>query len=92
MSVTLEVFHEDMLWLKSEAPRNMPDMSVTDEVFQFDMSPLKAEAPRNIDFRVVTSDRSGVSVASYVIFEASWNAPSIEDHSVSPHRSIEISF
>ena len=71
MSVTDEVFHAEMSRSKAEAPRNISDMSVTDEVFHAEMSRSKAETSRNMDFMEATPDRSGASIALYVIFEAS---------------------
>ena len=64
-------------------------MSVTCETFQFERSPSKVRAPENMLFMSVTSERSGVSVASYRMSEAPLKADSIEAHRLVPHWSID---
>ena len=56
-----------------------------------EMSPLKEEASRNMFCIEVTRDKSGASAALYSMPEAPLNAPLMEDHSMSPHWSMDAS-
>ena len=60
-------------------------MSVTLEVSQAEMSPLKEEAPESMELMLVTLDRSGASVASYIMLVAPEKAPPMEAQDVVPH-------
>ena len=44
MTVTVETSHEEMSWLKSEAPPNMTSMLLTPETSHEERFPLKEEA------------------------------------------------
>ena len=58
MSVTEEVSHPPMSWLKANASANMPCMLVTEEVSHPLMSWLKAFASENMPYML--SDRRGI--------------------------------
>ena len=91
MLVTAETSQPEMSPLKEEAPLNVLSMLVTVETFQSERLPLKEEASRNMFCIEVTCDRSGASVALYSMPEAPQNAPLMEDHSMSPHWSMDAS-
>ena len=65
------------------------DMFVTDETSHAPMVPLKEAAPSNMWDVSVTLERSGTSVAAYVILDASLNADAMVDQVALPHWSIE---
>ena len=88
--VTDETSQEEMSPLKAVAPLNIPLMSVTDEISQEEMSPLKEAAPTNISDMSVTRERSGVSIALWVMLEAPEKAAAMLVHELLPHCSIEI--
>ena len=53
-----------------DAPLNMPLMSVTDGTSQAERSPSNDDAEPNIRDMSVTPERSGASVALYIMFDA----------------------
>ena len=57
ISVTADVFQDEMLPSKAEAPSKLPYISVTDEVSHFDRSSwLNDEAMKNIPLMSVADD------------------------------------
>ena len=92
MLVTEDTSQLSRGWLKEAALWNIPFMSVTLEVSQAEMLPLKRKAPRNILDMSDTPERSGESVALYIMLLAPLNADSMDDHCVAPHWSMLFSF
>ena len=92
MSVTLDVSHEDTSPLKARASKNMCDMSVAAEVFHEDKSPLNTYASLNMPLMFCALDKSGASVALYVMYLALRNESTIELQDALPHWTSAVSF
>ena len=91
MPVTAETFQLEMSPLKTEAPSNMSSMLVTAETFHSDRSPSNLEARLNMFSMLDTPERFGTSEALYFILDVYKNAFFMEDHSMSPHWSMDAS-
>ena len=76
ISVTCDVSHLPIFWLKKDADSNIPYIFVILEVFHELMIWLNAEAEANIFFALDTLDKSQLEMSPLNVVKSS-NAPSI---------------